>query len=313
MNTKYPSRFDYDNITESLLNQYPKLYLRDGFQRAFEGWKRSITQIFRNERERMNPASLPQVLLKQLRSRKRRPSSSSMNNEAETPLAKEESLWSFKYYLPGRTTGETDQSIQNHIQFLKNEKNKGKPNYEDVSTSLRATFGDRRNKIVLQQEFCCKCIIFEYGRICGSNYCSEIEKHFVDIHLDLKNLEREKSQISVGVCSIQTHEEDEGFLVFNGFKSLISLMNEKVEDFFVKKEFLCEDSTPVIVYSGDSVAKSLSSTPVIVYSGDSVAKSLSSTPYAKKHYKTLSYIEKFMLKISKTSDTKCSKLICVKV
>ncbi|RXG70987.1 hypothetical protein Avbf_02728 [Armadillidium vulgare] len=118
-------------------------------------------------------------------------------------------------------------------------------------------------------------IIFEYGRICGSNYCNEIEKHFVDIHLHLKNLEREKSQISVGVCSIQSHEEDEGFLVLNGFKSLISLMNENVEDFFVKKEFLSEESTTVIVYSGDSVAKSLDSTPVIVYSGDSVAKSFS--------------------------------------
>ncbi|RXG57801.1 hypothetical protein Avbf_04752 [Armadillidium vulgare] len=63
------------------------------------------------------------------------------------------------------------------------------------------------NKVLLQ-------IIFEYGRICGSNYCSEIEKHFVDIHLHLKNLEREKSQISVGVCSIQTHEEDEGTLYY---------------------------------------------------------------------------------------------------
>ncbi|RXG73459.1 hypothetical protein Avbf_06743 [Armadillidium vulgare] len=269
----YPSRFDYDNITESLLNQYPKLYLRDGYERAFEGWKRSITQIFRNERERMNPSSLPE---------KQKETIIIMNKEAETPLAKEESLSSFKYYLPGRTTGETDKSIQNHIQFLKNEKNKEKPNYEKVSLSMRATFGDRRNKLVLQQSSVASVleeypwlleedeIVFEYGRICGSNYCSEIEKHFVDIHLHLKNLEREKSQISVGVCSIQTHEEDEGFLVLNGFKSLISLMNEK--------EFLSEDSTP----------------------------------YAKKHYKTLSYIEKFMLNITKTSDTKYSKFVSVK-
>ncbi|RXG61078.1 hypothetical protein Avbf_07837 [Armadillidium vulgare] len=68
-------------------------------------------------------------------------------------------------------------------------------------------------------------------------------------------------------------------------------MNEK-EDFFVKKEFLSEESTTVLVYSGDSVAKSLDS-----------------TPYAKKHYKTLSYIEKFILNISKTSDNKCSKFV----
>ncbi|RXG52641.1 hypothetical protein Avbf_14443 [Armadillidium vulgare] len=30
-------------------------------------------------------------------------------------------------------------------------KNKEKPNYGKVSSSMRATFGDRRNKIVLQQ------------------------------------------------------------------------------------------------------------------------------------------------------------------
>ncbi|RXG57187.1 hypothetical protein Avbf_16326 [Armadillidium vulgare] len=82
-------------------------------------------------------------------------------------------------------------------------KNKEKPNYGKVSSSMRATFGDRRNKIVLEQ--------------------SSVAR----------------------------------FLVLNGFKSLISLMNENVEDFFVKKELLPEESTTVIVYSGDSVAKSL--------------------------------------------------------
>ncbi|KAL7630784.1 UNVERIFIED_CONTAM: hypothetical protein RMT77_019002 [Armadillidium vulgare] len=133
-------------------------------------------------------------------------------------------------------------------------KNKEKPNYGKVSSSMIATFGDRRNKIVLEQSSVAS-VIEEYQWLL--KVVSEIEKHFVDIHLHLKNLEREKSQISVGVCSIQSHEEDEGFLVLNGFKSLISLMNENVEDFFVKKELLPEESTTVIVYSGDSVAKSL--------------------------------------------------------
>ncbi|RXG57872.1 hypothetical protein Avbf_15636 [Armadillidium vulgare] len=105
--SRYPSSFDYDCITKALLGQYPNLVSKDGYQLTFKRWKKSISQNFRNERDRMDLSSLPQVLLKQLKEKKRQ---SSSNDKTESPLDEAEDLQSLKSLIEAHEymSGEAD-------------------------------------------------------------------------------------------------------------------------------------------------------------------------------------------------------------
>ncbi|KAB7497012.1 hypothetical protein Anas_09371, partial [Armadillidium nasatum] len=87
----YPTRCDYKNITKALLNQYPKLYVKDEYKSTFERWKKSIIKNFRNERKRLDSPDLPEVLLQQLRGKNRQ---SLSNDETDT-----KDLQSLKFLL----------------------------------------------------------------------------------------------------------------------------------------------------------------------------------------------------------------------
>lgn len=58
--------------------------------------------------------------------------------------------WGIPRYLPDREPGEDDLSISEHINALKLEKSKKRPNYERVFLLMSKTLAERRKKIVTE-------------------------------------------------------------------------------------------------------------------------------------------------------------------
>ncbi|KAB7500839.1 hypothetical protein Anas_13126, partial [Armadillidium nasatum] len=74
---------------------------------TFKRWRKSIKQNFRNERDRMDPSSSPQVLLKQLKGKKKQTSS---KDKTESPLDEAKDLQGLKSLIEAHEflSGEAD-------------------------------------------------------------------------------------------------------------------------------------------------------------------------------------------------------------
>ena len=55
--------------------------------------------------------------------------------------------WGMINYQPERPSSEDDASIQIHVEYMKLERSKKKPNYDRVAISMAATLADRRRLI----------------------------------------------------------------------------------------------------------------------------------------------------------------------
>ncbi|RXG51756.1 Sterile alpha motif domain-containing protein 3, partial [Armadillidium vulgare] len=269
----YPSSFDYNLITKALLEQYPNSYSKAGYEITFEFWKKSITQHFRNVRDRIDVRNLPAIHQEQLRGKKRK---RCLEENTETLISKRQALWGLKHYLPERAAGETDETIQEHIEFLKKEKNRLHPDLGKVTASMLATFGDRRKLIIINHNTVVDVLktypwlqdeqelVSEYGRISGTLYHeNEIEKHFEGILPSLKNMMKGGTVFSsirnlynIVLLDQRNEQDNTSFVVLFGFASVMSLLGENLDDLFLKEGSDCNDPTPRIIYSGPTMATS---------------------------------------------------------
>lgn len=95
---------------------------------------------FQNGRKREHK-DLPVV---HARKRIRKSGPSTPKREDTTPS------WGIPHYLPELEPGEDKDTIGDHIQSLKLEKSKKRPNYELVCLLMAKTLPDRRRKIVAE-------------------------------------------------------------------------------------------------------------------------------------------------------------------
>ncbi|RXG69496.1 hypothetical protein Avbf_03524 [Armadillidium vulgare] len=243
----YPSSFDYNLITKALLEQYPNSYSKAGYEITFEFWKKSITQHFRNVRDRIDVRNLPAIHQEQLRGKKRK---RCLEENTETLISKRQALWGLKHYLPERAAGETDETKQEHIEFLKKEKNR-----------LQSRSG-KSDCFYVGHLWRPEKLVSEYGRISGTLYHeNEIEKHFEGILPSLKNMMKGGTVFSsirnlynIVLLDQRNEQDNTSFVVLFGFASVMSLLGENLDDLFLKEGSDCNDPTPRIIYSGPTMA-----------------------------------------------------------
>ena len=103
-------------------------------------WKQRLVYRFQNGRKREHK-DLPTVVVRK-RVKTTAPNPSTKSDHAPS--------WGIPNYMPERAPGEDDQSIAEHIESLKLEKIKKRPNFEKVCLLMSKTLPERRKKIVAE-------------------------------------------------------------------------------------------------------------------------------------------------------------------
>ena len=106
-------------------------------------WKQRLIYRFQNGRKREHK-DIPETALRK-RIKKSTPAPDNTSTRiVSTPI------WGIPRYLPDREPGEDDLTISEHINALKLEKSKKRPNYERVCLLMSKTLSERRKKIVTE-------------------------------------------------------------------------------------------------------------------------------------------------------------------
>ncbi|PIK39241.1 hypothetical protein BSL78_23915 [Apostichopus japonicus] len=138
--TYYPTALQYETIVKMLLDTYPKMKVQPDMAEAdvTSLWKIRMQYKFCNARKRED-SSIPAV---KSRKRKAKTPPQTVKGKLDVPI------WGMKNYLPSRPESEDDISINKHIEWMKLELSKKKPNYARVEECMSITLADRRRLIV---------------------------------------------------------------------------------------------------------------------------------------------------------------------